>query len=79
MVKVSAAFETGLAVTWLHYQGPGKVTFAPMVIPVKPEEVKATTSVRFSEPGTYVIRAVADDSTYTTPADVTVVVKDASR
>jgi hypothetical protein len=78
MVKVRAAFETGLAVTWLHHRGPGKVTFAPMVIPVKPEEGKATTTVRFSEPGTHVIRAVADDSTYTTPADVTVVVKDAS-
>ncbi len=77
-VKVSAAFETGLAVTWLHYRGAGKVTFAPMVIAVKPEEGKATTTARFSEPGTYVIRAVADDSTYTTPADVTVVVKEAS-
>jgi hypothetical protein len=36
----------------------------------------AATAVRFSAPGTYVIRAVADDGIFTTPADVTVVVKD---
>ena len=28
MVKVRAAYETGLAVAWLHYRGPGRVTFS---------------------------------------------------
>jgi hypothetical protein len=35
------------------------------------------TTASFSTAGTYVIRAVADDGNYTTPVDVTVVVKEA--
>ena len=75
MVKVRAAHETGLAVTWLHYRGPGQVTFSPMVTPVQPVDGQSTTSVGFSEPGTYVIRAAADDGSYMSTADVTVVVE----
>ena len=75
MVKVRAAYETGLAVTWLHYRGPGQVTFSPMVTPIQLVDGRATTSVRFSEPGTYVIRAAADDGSYMSTADVTVVVR----
>jgi hypothetical protein len=74
IVRVSAAYETGLAITWRHYRGPGKVAFAPRATPIKPGS-QATTTVRFSEPGTHVIRAVADDSAYTAAADVTVVVE----
>ena len=33
-----------------------------------------TTAARFFEPGRYVIRAAADDSSYLTPADITVTV-----
>jgi hypothetical protein len=39
------------------------------------ENGKAATTVSFSEPGTHVIRGYADDGVYTTPADVTVIVK----
>ena len=39
---------------------------------------KATTTARFDEPGTYVLRAVADDTVLTTVADVTVTVSPAS-
>jgi hypothetical protein len=60
----------GLAVTWTHWRGPGKVTFDPMTIVVK--DGKATTHVVFSQPGTYVIRAYADDGILATPTDVTV-------
>ena len=60
----------GLAVTWTHWRGPGKVTFDPMTMVVK--DGKAATRVVFSQPGTYVIRAYADDGILTTPADVTV-------
>lgn len=74
MVKPRAAYETGLAVTWLHYRGPGRVTFSPMVSSVPPVDGRATTSVRFSEPGTYVLRAAADDGNYVSTSDVTVVV-----
>src|SRR5216683_2618293 len=68
--------ETGLAVTWLHYRGPGSVTFDPMTTSIKPEGAdltgKATTTVHFSEPGTYVIRAVGDDGHLTNGTNVTV-------
>ncbi len=74
MVKARTAYQTGLGVSWLHYRGPGKVTFEPMAVSVDPEG-KATTTVRFSQPGTYVVRAVADDGIYTTPTDITVTVK----
>ena len=73
-VNVRAAYETGLAVTWLQHRGPGSVTFSPMVTSVPLVDGRATTSARFSEPGTYVIRAAADDGAYVSTADVTVVV-----
>jgi hypothetical protein len=71
------AATTGLAVTWLHWRGPGTVTFAPQV-PEIGEGGRAVTQVGFSQPGTYVLRAVADDSVLTTSAEVTVVVKSAA-
>ncbi len=78
LVKASAARETGLAVSWIHYRGAGVVTFEPRVIPINSEGKamagRASTTVRFSGPGTYVLRAFADDGIYTTPADFTVVV-----
>jgi hypothetical protein len=60
----------GLAVTWTHWRGPGMLTFEPMNMVVK--DGKATTKLAFSEPGTYVIRAYADDGILATPADVTI-------
>jgi hypothetical protein len=74
MVKTSVAYETGLAVTFLHYRGPGQVTFERMAMPIA-SGGQAVTKATFSEPGTYVIRAMADDSSYTTPVDITVTVK----
>ena len=79
LVRSRDARETGLAVTWIHYRGAGTVTFEPRVVPIASEgqalAASATTTARFSEAGTYVVRAVADDTIYTTPVDVTVVVK----
>jgi hypothetical protein len=77
IVKVSTAYETGLAVTWRHYRGAGSVSFSPRAMAVKAGG-QVTTTARFAEPGTYVVRAVADDSTYTSGADVTVVVEPTS-
>ena len=77
VVQVGTAYQTGLAVTWRHYRGPGTATFDPRATAVRADG-HATTTVRFSEPGTHVIRAVADDSTYTSGADVTVVVEAAA-
>ena len=78
-VLAKNAYETGLAVTWLHYRGAGTVTFEPMTMSIKPEGAeltgKATTTVHFSEPGTYVIRAVGDDGNLTSGTNVTVTVR----
>ncbi len=74
MVDPRSAATTGLAVTWLHWRGPGVVTFDPRV-PDIGEGGRAVTRVSFSEPGTYIIQAVADDTVFVTPVNVTVTVK----
>ena len=77
-----------LGVTWVVYRaGPGTVTFDPMRVPVvtlgppgsvaaaEPLVGKATTKVTFSQPGTYRLRAYADDGVLVAPVDVTVTVQ----
>jgi hypothetical protein len=76
-----------LGVTWVVYRGgPGTVTFDPMRVPVVRAEAarpsaepgpltgRAATKVTFSEPGTYQLRAYADDGVLSTPLDVTITV-----
>jgi hypothetical protein len=63
----------GLNVIWLEYKGPGKVTFDPTGV-IMVSDGKAVTTVRFAEPGTYVLRATANDGALSTIADVTVTV-----
>jgi len=63
----------GLAVTWTQWRGPGRASFAPMTVLVK--DGRASTQASFNEPGTYVVRAYADDGIVFEPADVTVTVK----
>lgn len=72
--------RSGVSVSWFEYRGPAKVTFEPRD-PVKvgmPGEPvangKAGTAARFTQPGTYVLRAVADDGALSATADVTVTV-----
>jgi len=72
IVNPRDAVAKGLAVTWLHHRGPGTVKFDPTVPPIT--NGTALTTVRFSEPGIYVLRAVADDTVLTTTTDVTVTV-----
>jgi hypothetical protein len=62
----------GLAVTWTQWRGPGELTFEPQTDVVK--DGKMSTTVAFPAPGTYVIRAYADDGVLNVPADVTIVV-----
>lgn len=62
----------GLAVTWTHWRGAGRLTFDPATMLVK--DGKASTRVSFSAPGTYVIRAYADDGVVLEPTDITVTV-----
>jgi hypothetical protein len=79
-----------LGVTWVVYRGgPGDVTFQPRKVAVvnvdaagspagvTPLSGKATTSVTFTKPGTYRLRAYADDGVLLTPLDVNVVVSTA--
>jgi len=75
IVNYVAADETGLAVTWIKYRGPGQVQFDSAVTPLSPTGEEAVASVSFSQSGTYVLRAYADDGAYTTFSDVTVVVR----
>jgi hypothetical protein len=76
-----------LGVTWVVFRGgPGIVTFDPAKVPVVsvgppgsaappgPLSGRATTNVTFSEPGTYRLRAYADDGVLLTPLDVNVTV-----
>ena len=76
VVDFRAAAATGLAVTWLHWRGPGTVSFDPQV----PEIIdgQAVTTASFSDPGTYVLQVVADDTVVKTPVNVTVTVNPAS-
>lgn len=68
----------GLRIRWVHYRGPGKVTFDPeRSTSTYKVPTTETTTVRFSEPGTYVIRAIAGDGQLESARNVTVVVKPA--
>ncbi len=76
----------GLRVAWLHYRGGGEVVFDPWTPPMAdhvpgwtpppvPDAGRTVTTARFSEPGTYVIRGLADDGYLYSSADVTVTVR----
>ena len=80
--------DVRLGVTWVLYRGaPGTVTFEPMRVSVVstaegakptgpgPLAGNATTKVTFRQPGTYWLRAYADDGVLLTPLDVTVTVQ----
>jgi hypothetical protein len=63
----------GVQIKWIEYRGPGKVTFHPNASEViYGETVNFTTNATFSAPGTYVLRAIADDSQLFTASEVTV-------
>ena len=61
-----------LRVSWIQWRGPGIATFDPRVVRVA--DGKATTTVVFDKPGTYVLRAYAEDASIHTPHDVQVIV-----
>lgn len=64
----------GLSVKWFEYRGPAKVTFDSSA-PIPVSNGRAVTTARFAAPGTYVLRATADDGALSTTADVTITVK----
>jgi len=67
------ARPVGTRVTWLEYRGPGKVTFEMPTVEVVGD--KATTTARFSVPGTYTLFATASDGKLSTRTQVVVTVK----
>jgi hypothetical protein len=66
----------GVAIRWMHYRGAGKVTFSsPTAEAPNGKPVESTTTVTFSAPGTYVLRAIASDGLLEGMHDVTATVK----
>jgi len=63
----------GLNVSWLEYKGPAKVTFDPPGM-IMVADGQAITTARFAEPGTYVLRATANDGALSTITNVTITV-----
>jgi len=63
-----------LTVTWTEYRGPAKVTF-DSAGPIPVSEGKAVNAAHFAQPGTYVLRATANDGQLSTRADVVVTVR----
>jgi hypothetical protein len=69
----------GVQIKWMHYRGPGTVTFAPEASPiVHGAPVALTAQATFSAPGTYVLRATANDGQLSATRDVTVIVNTTS-
>jgi hypothetical protein len=64
----------GLTVNWIVYRGPANAAFSPAVVPVKGKDAKATVTATFDKPGTYVLRATANDGELKVEKDVTVTV-----
>ncbi len=63
-----------LGVTWVVYRGTSAgVVFEPQRVAVT--NGKAASTVRFTKPGAYTLRAYADDGIYVTAADLTVTVR----
>jgi len=75
VVNYIAADETGLALTWIKYRGPGQVFFDNAISSLNPSGEEVVSSATFTQSGTYVLRAYADDSTYTTYSELNVIVQ----
>jgi hypothetical protein len=68
--NTTTAPRLGLSVTWIEYRGPGKVRF-DNADPILVTNGKAVTTAHFSAPGTYVLRATANDGELSTTTDIT--------
>jgi hypothetical protein len=77
------SLREALKVSWLQWRGPGMAQFNPAEVRVLEADGtysgtggKATTTVTFDTPGTYVLRAyIQDMSLMTIPPDISVVVE----
>jgi len=57
--QARAGRPSRLTIRWTKYRGPGTVTFADAAPPVK--DGRADTTATFSEPGIYMLHALADE------------------
>jgi hypothetical protein len=63
----------GLNVTWFEYRGPAAVTFDDLG-PTLVTNGQAATKVHFTAPGTYVLRATANDGELSVGTEITIAV-----
>lgn len=63
----------GLTVSWMQIRGPAKIVFEPAGAR-SVSNGRADVTARFSERGTYVVRAIANDGALSTKADLTITV-----
>ena len=71
----AVARPRGLTVSWMQIRGPARIRFEP----AGAQSVvngKADVTARFSQRGTYVVRATASDGALSTKADLTISVPD---
>jgi hypothetical protein len=61
-------------VIWTQYGGPAKVTF-DSAGPIPVNNGQAVTAAHFTQPGTYVLTAMASDGALRTSTHVTITVK----
>ncbi|MBV8842676.1 MAG: hypothetical protein JO307_07680 [Bryobacterales bacterium] len=69
--NTAARPRAGLSVTWVQYRGPAKVVFDDNT-PLRVLNGAATTQARFPAPGSYILRATANDGELSVTSDVTV-------
>jgi hypothetical protein len=67
----------GLTLSWMQIRGPARVVFESTT-PMSIANGLATTTAKFNEPGTYVLRATANDGALATKTDITITVTAAS-
>jgi hypothetical protein len=60
-VPVATKAKAAINVRWYKHSGPGPVAFSPTRMPIPELQGSATTSVTFTQPGEYVLRARVDN------------------
>jgi hypothetical protein len=64
-----------LSVNWIVWRGPADWKVSAATTPILKQEIPAEVTATFSKPGTYVLRATANDGELTVQKEATVVVK----
>jgi hypothetical protein len=72
--NTAASRPRGLTVSWFEYGGPAQVVFESAG-PLPVRDGQAATIARFTAPGTYILRATANDGELAKSTDITVTVK----